>query len=536
MIRVSNVVNATSSVVRGIASKTSSFAKSAIYRRYDANSPTLLTNASIVQNSLPLFCRHLVFLTIVASSVSLLFPSSAVAQSDSVSSQGSSFYKPRGDRESEFDNRSESYVKDWRDGLPREQYEDTEFGGLMYNEASTPTKLEVLRLLSKDTPSMMVFMTAMSMGLDIETVAQASAKYQPEKSRELAASAVNLLPILTESTSYLYSSYELEDLEREEDKPYSVESVVEKFFEQRLVLRPYPDWFDGQFHFMASAAELKRLQAPQENVQWYRSKSTDVDTSNRPVFVSLYESSSSILIDGEQRIDRALKDNPNALVPVVFIFNRLNERPIDELGYPLTIKGTQAAYVEKNLMLTPTPEWQLGEYHMYASLDEFYEIFNIPEEDDFEPEAWQKLLEEAEDYTVTDTAFLLVVLGAPEDEDTTTKRSLTAEQLYAAWDDPRTESSYPYVGPSDGPPATLKNLMGQGLIFSRPDLIAALNALGVTQVPVAFYYLDSSRVKPYIRGPRSLIQSILGVIPSSGTFGGSGGIICASPPCTEEEQ
>ncbi len=536
MIRVSNVANATGSVVRGIASTTNSFANSAIQRLCDVTSATPLDTVSRSHSQSSSPCRHLVILAIVASSVSLVLPHGAIAQTDLTSSQGSSLYKPRGEGESEFDNRSEAYVKDWREGLPREQYEDTEFGGLMYNEASTPTKLEVLRLLSKDTPSMMVFMTAMSMGLDIETVAQASAKYQPEKSRDLAASAVNLLPILTESTSYLYSSYELEDLEREEDKPYSVERVVEKFFEQRLVLRPYPDWFDGQFHFLASAAELKKMQIPQRNVQWYRSKSTEVDTSNRPIFVSLYESSSSILIDGEERIDRALKENPNALLPVVFIFNRLNERPIDEMGYPLTIKGMQAAYVEKNLMLTPTPEWQLGEYHMYASLDEFYEIFNIPEEDDFEPEAWQKLLEEAEDYTVTDTAFLLVVLGAPEDEDTTTKRSLTTEQLYAAWDDPRTESSYPYVGPSDGQPATLKNLMGQGLIFSRPDLIAALNALGVTQVPVAFYYLDSSRVKPYIRGPRSLIQSILGVIPSSGPFGGGGGIICASPPCTEEEQ
>ncbi len=536
MIRVSNVVNAASNEFRGIASKTNSFAKSAIEHLHDASSPTQLNTAPIDQNASLSLCRHFVVLAIVACSVSLFFPQIAVAQVDSASSQGVSSYKLRGDRESEFDNKSSSYVKDWRDALPREQYEDTEFGGLMYNEASTPTKLEVLRLLSKDTPSMMVFMTALSMGLGIETVAQASAKYQPEKSRELAAAAVNLLPLLTDSASYLYSSYELEDLEREEDKPYSVEKVIEKFFEQRLVLRPYPDWFDGQFHFMASAAELKKLQAPQKDVQWYRAKSTDIDTSNRPIFVSLYESSSSVLIDGEQRIDRALKENPNALLPVVFIFNRLNERSTDEFGYPLTIKGVQAAYVEKKLMLTPTPEWQLGEYHMYATLDEFYDIFNIPGEEDFEPEAWQKLLEEAEDYTVTDTAFLMVVIGAPEDENSTTKRSIAIEQHYAAWDDPRSESSYPYVAPSDGQPATLKNLMGHGLIFSRPDLIAALNALGVTKVPVSFYYFDSARVKPYNKGPRPLIQSILGVVPTIGTIGGSGGLICASPPCTEEEQ
>jgi hypothetical protein len=445
-------------------------------------------------------------------------------------------YKPSDPGESEFDNQSQAFVKDWREAASKADYQDTEFGQRIYNEASTPTKLEILRLLSKDTPSMLVFLTAISMGLDIESVLQASVKYEPNKSRDLAASAVNLLPLLTQSSNYLYSGYELDDLEREEeDDPYMVEEVIEKFFKDRLVLRPYPDWFEGQFHFMASAAELKRLQAPQKDVRWYRTKSTE-PTANRPIFVSLYEATSSVLIDGEERISQALKLDPDARLPVVFIFNRLNERAIDELGYPATIKGMQAAYSDKRLMLTPTPEWPLGEYHVYGGLDEFYEIFNIPEEDDFEPEAWQKLLAEAEDYAVTNTAFLFVILGSPDGEEEGAKVSITAQQQYAAWDDPRTEAAFPYVEPSDGPPLTLENLMGQGLIFNRPDLIAALNALGVSRVPVVFYYVDSARVKPFLRGSRSLIQAAIGIPVPNGSFGGSRGILCASPPCTEEPQ
>jgi len=455
-------------------------------------------------------------------------------------------YKVRGPGESEFDNSSSDFVKDWREAKPKDEYDDTDFGQQIYNEASTPTKLEMLRLLSKDTPSMMVFLTALSMGLDIENILQASVQYEPEKGRDLAASAVSLLPVLKESTGYLYSGYQLEDLEREdEQKPYSVEEVIEKFFEQRLVLRPYPDWFEGQYHFMASAAELKRLQTPQKDVRWYRNKGTENTNGKRPIFVSLYESNSSILIDGEERITQALKEDPKALLPVVFIFNRVNERSVDNLGYPLTIKGVQDAYTQKNLMLTPTPEWQLGEYHFYASMDQFYDFFNIPEEDDFEPEVWQSLLEEAEDYSVTNTSFLLVVLGSTGGSggeanahiNINTKREVVAEQLYAAWDDPRTESAFPYVVPDDGLPVTLNNLMGRGLIFNRPDLIAALNALGVTKVPVAFYYIDSARVKPFLKGPRPLIQAALGLSSpgGNGVFGGGGGFPCASPPCTEPE-
>lgn len=466
-------------------------------------------------------------------SIALVSGPSQAQQSSIVGNQDVA-YKLIDDHESEFDNQGELYVKDWREADAKEDYDDTEFGQRMYNEASTPTKLEILRLLSKETPSMMVFLTAISMGLDIESVLQASVKYQPEKSRDLGASAVNLLPVLMESSDYVYSSYELDDLERKDkETPFLVEEVIEKFFQQRLVLQPYPDWFQGQFHFMASAAELKRLQAPQKDVRWYRTKSTK-PTSQRPIFVSLYEATSAVLIDGEERIEQALKEDPNALLPVVFIFNRLNERAIDELGYPKTIRGMQAAYGDKRLMLTPTPEWQLGEYHTYGGLDELYEIFDIPEEGDFEPEAWQKLLDEAENYTVTNTAFLFVVLASPGDKKESAKLAITSEQLYAAWDDPRTEAKFPYVAPKNGPAVTLKNLIQQGLIFNRPDLIAALYALGVTKVPVSYYYVDSTRVKPFTKGRLALLQAALGVTIENGYFGGNGGVLCASPPCTEE--
>ncbi len=444
--------------------------------------------------------------------------------------------------ESEFDNYSDSFVRDWRKADP--EHEDTEFGEFMYNEASTPTKLEMLRLISKDTPSTAVLLHAVAMGVDIESILQASIKYEPGKAGDLSASAVSVLPVLSDAKEYRYGGYELEDLEREdESKPYRVSEVIEKFFDERQVLRPYPDWFDGQYHFLASAAELKSLQGLQKESRWYKTKSTR-DVQKRPVFVSLYEATESVLIDGEDRIVEALADDPNAVLPVVFVFNRLRERSIDQLNYPKTLRGIQKAYTEKSLMLTPVPEWQLGEYHMYADVSEFYEIFDIPEEEDFEPEDWQKLLEEAEDYSVTNTSFLMVVLPNNGDRDRDQKNKdndldvsfhHSSNLLYAAWDNPRTEAEFPYVAPSGGQAATLDNIMGKGLIFNRPDLLAALNALGVQKVPVSYYYVDSARVKPYVKGGRALLNSVQGVITKPTTPGGTGGFsLCASPPCVEQ--
>lgn len=450
--------------------------------------------------------------------------------------------------ESEFDNKSDAYVKDWRTSVPKEDYADTEFGELMYNEASTPTRLEVLRLLSKDTPSVLVFLTAVSMGLDIESVLQASVRYQPEKSRDMTASAIDILPLLPDSPGYIYSSYELEDLDRAgPGDPYSAKEVAKRFFEDRQTLMPAPDWIDGQYHFLASAAELNELVEAGEGVRWYHTKST-IDVTKRPIFVSLYEGTQSILVDGEARVKSALQADPDALLPVVFVFNRVREFPADKLpDYPKTIKGIQRAYTERGLMLTPAPEWEKGEHHIYAKIDEFVDVFEIPEEDDFEPEAWQRLIAEAKEYSVPDTSFLAVIIGgASGDNNENSKLEYNEYHQYAQWDDPRTEADYPYVAPgsdnggeepgegSGG--VSIKAIVGQGIILNRPDLIAALRALGVEEVPLAFYYVDSSRVKPYTKRPQALAESILGIRqPTGGSYGGGGGVspLCASPPCTE---
>ena len=455
-------------------------------------------------------------------------------------SVGENTYRARLKGESEFDNRHDPFAKDWKEGLPPAEYEDTEFGELLYNEGSISSKLEVLRLLSKDTPSTQVFLTALSMGLDIESTLKAAVSYQPEKSRELAASAVSVLPLVPDRQAPvgLYSSYELENLERDDaDKPYKVSAVVERFFEHREILRPYPDWFQGQYHFLASAAELKQLSEQTEGNSWYRSRSS-ADVSKRPVFVSLYEEPRRVLIDSRDRILAALAADPNAVLPVVFIFNRINERAVDNFEYPQTIGGVQRAFNERGLMLTPTPEWQVGEHHIYAPMKDVYEAFDIPAKEDFEEQAWLSLLDDAKNYAVNDTSFLVVLLPESANQRETSIWQIGHQQQFAAWDDPRTESDFPYVAAGDDADPSLRRMIRRGLIINRPDLIAALNALGVSEVPIAFYYLDDSRQRPFLKSPRALIQAAISVGVPPGVFGGDGGFstpVCASPPCIEPQ-
>jgi len=464
-------------------------------------------------------------------------------------------YKTPEERDSEFDNANDGFVTSWRNA--ESDYEDTVFGELIYNEPSTPTKLEMLRLLSKDTPSTLIFMHAISMGLGIDEVLQASVRFAPEKARDLAGSAVNLLPLLNRSEVYHYSAYDLDNLEEYvselsdekrkdynivDEQDYSVHAVLDRFFDSRLILRPHPDWYNGQVHFMATARELSSLhyQSVNNGTRWYRSKSSQ-PIDQRPIFISLYEYDKSVIIDGEERIRKALKEDPNKELPVVFVFNRLNERPIDKIDYPATLTGLREAYIKENLMVTPPPEWQVGEYHIYVELSEFYELFDIPTEKDYEPEVWEKLLIEAENYDVNETSFIAVILGGVGIDKEAANEKLSyhingvdqAHTLVAAWDDPRTEGQFKYTRPKNGLDVSLNGILGKGIIFNRPDLVAALNSLGASRIPVTIYYLDGARVKPFTLGPRSLIQSAIGItrpvtVPPTG--GGLEPLPPASPP------
>ena len=418
-----------------------------------------------------------------------------------------------------------------------EKYIETEYGELLYSEASVATRIELLSLLSKETPSILVFLHAVSMGLGVDDMLQAAAQYQPDKSRDFAESAISILPLLSEQRDFDSTEYDLEDLEKTGIlKSYSVQNIVNRFFDNREVLRTNPDWLDGQYHFEAPVVELKQLNIVQGSTDWYYENNiitSDSESVDRPILISLYEAGQSILIDDVTRIQRAPN---NSTLPILFIFNHQRERSIDEmvevLKYPRTIRGVQQAYGDHSLMVTPVPEWQIGDHHLQAEVTEIQQLFEIPEQQDFEPEHWQRLLNEARDYQTEKPSFLITILRGNDSEKVAA--NINSNTQYAAYSDPRNESAFPYVNDGD---LSLGALLNKGLIINRPDLIAAIAALGqLNTVPVAFYYIDNARTKPYTLGPRALRTFATGIRPPTGLSGGNGGFgpipICASPPCS----
>ena len=512
------------------------------------------------------------------------------------SAQSATGYLPTEPQTSEFDNLRTRSAPPPLD--PSEPHQDTEFGELMYNESSLATRLELLRLLSKQTPSLQVYLHAVSMGVGVDDMLRAAGSYYPKQSRQMLSSAINVLPLLDHDIDYGFGDFQLEDIERDreyslksdpeyrasgledEQKRYLSADVVERFFDGRNALRPAPDWLEGEYHFKVSAAELlhvlrnRTTEEEKAEIVWYQ-RPADRPALKRPLFVSLYDRGERMGIDGDGQMRSLTASESETLLPVVFIFNRENEIGLTQLveeEYPLTIRGVRDAYQDRRLMLTPVPEWDLGDYHIMAELEEIDQLFDLPIEDDFEPEHWQALLAAARKYRINDTSFLFVVLpnssgdeADEEDEQVDANKSYTLEYAgpqYAAWDDPRTEEAFPYVVPRhdddddenqrrrnedddrDYAKADLGDYMGDGVIVNRPDLLAALlhlrDELAIQSVPAAFYYVDKSRVRAFRQGPirlRRLIEGVTTQPPPRGT-GGFGPTPenpppeCASPPCS----
>ena len=141
---------------------------------------------------------------------------------------------------------------------------------------------------------------------------------------------------------------------------------------------------------------------------------------------------------------------------------------------------------------------------------------------------------------MNETSFLVTILASTpigdaseiQQQSLTGKYQFFSDSVVAEWDNPRTESQFKYTHAANANGLSLDSLLGKGVIINRPDLLAALNALGVNEVPISIYYFDSARVKSFTRGPRSLIQSALGIEPSVVVppSGGVAPLLPASPP------
>ena len=195
----------------------------------------------------------------------------------------------------------------------------------------------------------------------------------------------------------------------------TIEEVAQRYFDENRVMEPMPDWYGGDFHMLAYTEEL--LDLANDDERWYRfgARQPVVDGRlERPILVSLYGESREIVLDISREQIEAFAGRGVERLPVVFYFNKDFQRPLSDLRTDTDLAGLISAFHNNGDELTPVPLIAGGDYHLEASLEEFEDLFDIPERDEIDPARFAALTEALE-RDGFDTRPVVVTLYSEQD-------------------------------------------------------------------------------------------------------------------------
>lgn len=271
---------------------------------------------------------------------------------------------------------------------------------------------EFARLFALGYPPATVMMHAISTGMSINDILYIGVKSNPDRARELYGTAESLLPSLPGwvcQADAERSRYTKEvDLSELGDNP-SIRHLAELFIDEDRRVVPFPDWDDGRVHMEASVPELVELVSDE---QWYApgdDDGTPRSSPNRPIFVSVYKHSGDIVVDGAERIRRA-RDRGVERLPVVLVYNDVRHRPISSFGGDVTVGELANVFYEDGIELTAVPEWQVGDHHKKATVDELREVVDVPAREDVPESRWNEAVQEIRANQMTLPGPLLLTL------------------------------------------------------------------------------------------------------------------------------
>jgi len=272
---------------------------------------------------------------------------------------------------------------------------------------------EFARLFDLGYPPASIMMHAVSRGMSINDIVYIAVKADVSRAQEYYDTAASLLPALpgwvcqAESDPGRYTR-SLDPGDLGEDP--SLRQVAQVYFDTGQRLVPFPEWQQGRVHMEASVDELSELVSGQK---WYVAgpdDGTPRTAPNRPIFVSLYRHNGDIVVDGGvERIRRAREEGVERL-PVVLVFNDSSQRPVGAFGEDVTVSELAERFYGDGIELTAVPEWQVGDYHKMARLEELRELVEVPEQEDVLARRWDQVEQTLRDNDMAPAQPLLITL------------------------------------------------------------------------------------------------------------------------------
>lgn len=258
---------------------------------------------------------------------------------------------------------------------------------------------EIKRFIEQGMPPASVMLHAVSLGVPIDDVVEMCTRADTSMAQQFYDTAISLLPSLPGWACRANGSHagrNAPNFARESLGPQpSVNEVASRYFDSRARLMPFPDWQKGEAHIQASTEELLNLL--DDNAFWYQPGDNANATPSasfdprRPIFVSLYNDKSQVVIDSDPRVIRAAAAAGLPTLPVVFIYNEENQMPLSRMGDNAQLRDVASRFFDNGKEVTPVPEWRTGDFHMKVETDEVTDMFDIPNRDQIDPVRWSEL-------------------------------------------------------------------------------------------------------------------------------------------------
>ena len=236
----------------------------------------------------------------------------------------------------------------------------------------------------------------LSNGHTIDEAVFAAISAEPERAKEIYDTALSMLPNLPgwacgsdENQVDYFTTYQVTELP---DKR-TVEEVAKRYFKDQKELQPFPDWPGGDFHMLAPVDELQKLVG--EDYWYRRGPEQDLPGANPrdAIMVALYDNGNKIVIDsGADKLQKLQQLGVNK-APVIFFYNRENQRPISDFGADVKLDDVIDAYFGKGIELTHPPLWQVGDHTLTVEISELEELFDIPSRGEIGDETYAKIVE-----------------------------------------------------------------------------------------------------------------------------------------------
>jgi hypothetical protein len=167
--------------------------------------------------------------------------------------------------------------------------------------------------------------------------------------------------------------------------------VVRRYFEIPEIIEPRPRWKNGDFHGTFNRQDI--IQFPTIEYWYTPSSQESMLDERRPktLQITLHVGLSLVVVDN-RAIDALLEKYGGKNVPVVFNYADQSEVPISYFGRNVSLEELADAFMNGGVRVSEVPMWEIGDFHLEPTIEEFEKLFDIPALEEIDPGNLQGLV------------------------------------------------------------------------------------------------------------------------------------------------